>query len=185
MLISPTEPLRLEPAQCWLARIPAGANLRAAACGTGAGAALFTWAAHDPFEQLSDAYTFMELRRVRPRVGDLLYSTLRRPIISVERDDPGESIDLLLHDVYWQRAHYVSALSQLAKQQSILAPKLQDWPYPANLFAQTRIHSDGSLVAELDISAAGAVIELMAKFDLIAGLIVAAQRASPIEISIS
>jgi uncharacterized protein YcgI (DUF1989 family) len=185
MLIPPIVLMRLEPGQCWLARLSAGTTLRVEACSIGAGAALFAWAAHDPFEQLSDAYTFMELRRVRPRVGDLLYSTLRRPIMSVERDDTGESIDLLVHDIYWQRAHYVSMLSPLAKQQSVSAPELQDWPYPANLFAQTRIQSDGSLVTELGTAPAGTVIEVIAKFDVFVGLIVAAQRSSPIEISIS
>jgi len=188
MSISPSvrfAPLRLEPTQCWLASVPAGATLRAEACVAGAGAALLAWASYDPFEQLSEAYTFMELRRVRPRVGDTLYSTLRRPMFSVQRDDIGESIDLLLHDIYWLRTHYVATLSQQAKQQSLAAPDPPDWPYPINLFAQTLIHSDGSLIANLGTSVTGALIELTAKFDVVVGLLVAAQRPSPIEIPLT
>jgi Domain of unknown function (DUF1989) len=107
--------------------------------GPGAGAAFFAWAQRDPFEQFSDAYTFMELRWARPRVGDSLYSTLRRPIVTIQRDDAGQSVDLLRHDVWWLRDQYVCLLSKEAAARSVPAPELPDWPFAVNLFARTLV----------------------------------------------
>src|ERR1700730_2685097 len=88
----------LSPSQTWLDVIAAGSRIGFCARGPGAGVVMFAWSYADPDEQLSDAYTFMELRQVCPRVGDQLYSTFRRPMLSVLRDDPGQSVDLLRHD---------------------------------------------------------------------------------------
>ena len=47
------------------------------------GACLFAWSSSDSFDQLSDAYTFMELRRAWPQVKDRLFSTCRRPLLEI------------------------------------------------------------------------------------------------------
>ena len=110
------------------------------------GAAIFTWSLTDPYEQLSDAYTFMELRRARPSVGDDLYSTLRRPMLSLERDDAGHGIDLLRHDCWWPRDTCRDALAKQAKASGIPSPLQHDWPYALNVFARTRIGQGGNLI---------------------------------------
>ena len=77
-------PHTLSASQTWLDVVRAGSLLGFTARGPGVGAAIFAWSHVDPYEQLSDAYTFMELRRVSPAVGDQLYTTLRRPMLSVD-----------------------------------------------------------------------------------------------------
>ena len=71
--------------QAWAGLLPAGGTVDITAAATGAGVAWFAWSVADPFEQVSDAYTFMELRKTHPRVGDALFSTLRRPRLQQPR----------------------------------------------------------------------------------------------------
>jgi uncharacterized protein YcgI (DUF1989 family) len=172
----------LAPSQSWLANIPAGMKLGFEARGPGAGAAFFAWAHRDPFEQLSDAYTFMELRWARPRVGDSLYSTLRRPILTIQRDDAGQSVDLLRHDVWWPREEYVCLLSKEAAARSFPAPELRDWPFAVNLFARTLVGADGTLMTDVSAAVDGARIELITGFEVVVGVIAAGQRSPAIEV---
>ena len=174
----------LAPSQSWLASIPAGVRLGFEARGPGAGAAFFAWAQRDPFEQLSDAYTFMELRRAHPRVGDRLYSTLRRPIVTIQRDEAGQSIDLLRHDAWWPRDQYVCLLSKEAAARSLPAPELPDWPFAVNLFARTLVGADGMLTADASAVVDGAKIELITGFDVVIGVIAAGQRSPAIEVTV-
>ena len=174
----------LAPSQSWLASIPAGMKLGFEARGPRAGAAFFAWAQRDPFEQLSDAYTFMELRWARPRVGDSLYSTLRRPIVTIQRDDAGESVDLLRHDVWWPREQYVCLLAKEAAARSFPAPELRDWPFAVNLFARTLVGTDGGLMTDVSDVMDGARIELITGFELVVGVIAAGQRSPAIEVTV-
>ena len=168
----------LSASQIWLDVVPAGSRLDLTAHGPGAGAAIFSWSLADPYEQLSDAYTFMELRRVRPAVGDQLYSTLRRPMISVERDDTDRGIDLLRHDYWWPRDKCLDALAQQATANAIPAPVGRDWPYALNLFARTRISENGDLIDDPVETKEGDCIALRAKFDVVVA-VMAAGTVSP------
>jgi uncharacterized protein YcgI (DUF1989 family) len=174
----------LAPSQSWLASIPAGMKLGFEARGPGVGAAFFAWAQRDPFEQLSDAYTFMELRWARPRVGDSLYSTLRRPIVTIQRDDARQSVDLLRHDVWWSREQYVCLLSKEAAARSFPAPDLRDWPFAVNLFARTLVGTDGMLMTDVSAAVDGARIELITGFEVVVGVIAAGSRSPAIEVTV-
>jgi uncharacterized protein len=175
----------LSASQIWLDIVPAGSRIGFKARGPGVGAAIFSWSSADPYEQLSDAYTFMELRRIRPTVGDQFYSTLRRPILSVERDDSGHSIDLLRHDWWFPRAQCLDALVEEAKAKSIPAPFRRDWPYAVNIFARTRIGDDGDLVDDPIVATDGSHIEFGVKLDVVVAVLAAGISSSVIDVYVS
>jgi uncharacterized protein YcgI (DUF1989 family) len=174
----------LSGSEAWLDILPAGSRIEFTAQRSAVGAAMFAWALADPYEQLSDAHTFMELRKVRPVVGDHFYSTLRRQIIAVDRDDVGEGIDLLRHDYWWPRDKCLDTLVEQAKSGSIPAPSRQNWPYAVNLFARTLIGDDGELTDDPVTPTGGDRIALRVKFDIVAAVMVAGTTAPAIEIRI-
>jgi uncharacterized protein YcgI (DUF1989 family) len=178
-------PCKLSASQSWVDVVRAGSWIELTADGPGSGAAIFAWSIADPYEQLSDAYTFMELRRVRPAVGDLLYSTLRRPMISVERDDTGHGIDLLRHDVWWPRDKCLDTLIVQAKASAIAAPLRRDWPYAVNIFARTQIGEDGSLLDDPVETRQGDRIALGAKFDIAVAVMAAGTASLTLDIQVN
>ena len=178
-------PHTLSASQTWLGIVRAGSRLGFNARGPGVGAAIFSWSHADPYEQLSDAYTFMELRRVRPAVGDQFYSTLRRPILSLARDDSGHSIDLLRHDCWWPRARCLDALVEEAKVKSILAPLRRDWPYAVNIFARTRVGDNGDLIDDPVVTMEGSHIEFVVEFDVVVAVMAAGMSSPAIDIYVS
>jgi uncharacterized protein YcgI (DUF1989 family) len=175
-------PHTLSASQTWLDVVRAGSVLGFKVRSPGAGAAIFAWSHVDPYEQLSDAYTFMELRGVWPAVGDKFYTTLRRPILSVMRDDPGHSIDVLRHDYWWSRARCLDALVEQAKAKAIPAPLKRDWPYAVNIFARTRIGENGDLLDDPVGAIEGSRIELIVKFDMVVAVMAAGTSSPAIDI---
>ncbi len=175
----------LSALQTWLDIVPAGSRIGFKARGPGVGAAIFSWSHADPYEQLSDAYTFMELRRIRPAVGDQFYSTMRRPILSLERDDSDHSIDLLRHDYWLPRAQCLDALVEEAKAKSIPAPFRRDWPYAVNIFARTRVIDDGDLVDDPIVTTDGSQIEFAVRFDVVIAVMAAGISSPVIDVYVS
>jgi uncharacterized protein YcgI (DUF1989 family) len=154
--------------------VAAGSRIAFSASGPGAGAAVFVWSSTDPYEQLSDAYTFMELRKVRPDVGDHLFSTLRRPILTVVRDDLEHSIDLLRHDHWYPRGVCLDHLGEMAKAKSVRSPLTRDWPYAINIFARTLVSDDGILTDAAVGTSEGSRVEFVARFDVVVAVLTAA-----------
>jgi uncharacterized protein YcgI (DUF1989 family) len=182
---SKLSPHTLSASQTWLDIVRAGSRLGFRARGPWVGAAIFVWSHADPFEQLSDAYTFMELRRIRPAVGDQFYTTLRRPILSLVRDDSGYSIDLLRHDRWWPRARCLDALVEETKAKAIPAPLRRDWPYAVNIFARTRVGDDGDLIDDPVVTMDGSHIEFIVKFDVVVAVMAAGISSPAIDIYVS
>jgi uncharacterized protein YcgI (DUF1989 family) len=176
------EPCTLFASQTWLGIVPAGSVIGFKARGPRVGAAIFSWSHADPYEQLSDAYTFMQLRRVRPGAGAQLYSTLRRPMLDVRRDDVGHGVDLLRHDFWWPRAQCLDALVEKAKIKAVPAPLRRDWPYAVNLFARTRIGDNGTLIDDPVATMEGSRIEFIAKFDIVVAVMPAGTSSPAIDV---
>jgi uncharacterized protein YcgI (DUF1989 family) len=160
--------------EAWVVTVAAGSRIAFTASGPGAGAAAFVWSSTDPYEQLSDAYTFMELRKVRPEVGDHLFSTLRRPILTVVRDDLEHSIDLLRHNHWHPRSFCLNHLGEVAKAKSVRSPLTRDWPYAINIFARTLVSDDGILTDAEVCTSEGSRVELVARCDVVAAILTAA-----------
>jgi hypothetical protein len=156
------QPLRA--GQAWAGKLPAGGTIEMVAAAPGAGVAWFAWSSTDPFEQVSDAYTFMELRQTHPRVGDCLFSTLRRPLLTLLRDDVSPGLDLLRHDAWFARETALELLG--AATPALPCPLAADWPFALNVFARTMITPDGRLVPQPALAYPGAAVTLRAAADL-------------------
>ena len=165
---------RLSSGQVFACLVEAGTRLSIKTLADSSGACLFAWSAADPFEQLSDAYTFMELRRVWPRVKDHLFSTCRRPLFEILSDSASPAIDLLRHDAWMRRKHMLEIIGGFFHPaQEFPAPSQHAWPFPVNLFARTRMDPDGVLTAVPEIARRNYQIQLRAITDLVVVLIAA------------
>lgn len=157
----------LRPGEFRALLLPAGAELSVSLMQDGAGAAMLGWAAGDTFEQVSDAYTFMELRRTHPRAGDALFSTLRRPMLVLRRDDMAPGVDLLRHDAWLSRTAIVGPAAAAVKKAGLTSPGLADFPFAINLFAHTTVLPDGVLQPEPALGKLGCGIVLAAAVTVI------------------
>ena len=165
---------RLSSGQVFASLIGAGTRLSIETLADSSGACLFAWSAADPFDQLSDAYTFMELRRVWPQVKDRLFSTCRRPVFEILSDSASPAIDLLRHDAWMTRKHMLETIGRFFRPAEEFPVPAQDaWPFPINLFARTRMDRDGVLTAVPEVARRNHQIQLRAITDLAVVLIAA------------
>ncbi|MBV8226501.1 MAG: DUF1989 domain-containing protein [Verrucomicrobia bacterium] len=165
---------RLSSGQVFASLVGAGTRLSIKTLADSSGACLFAWSAADPFDQLSDAYTFMELRRVWPQVKDCLFSTCRRPLFEILADSASPAIDLLRHNAWMKRKHMLETIGGfLHPAEEFSAPVQHAWPFPVNLFARTRMDRDGVLTSVPEVARRDHQIQLRAMTDLAVVLIAA------------
>jgi len=125
-------------------------------------------------ERLSMEHTRTAIGRLIPRVGDVLVSSERRPLLTVVADSSPGIHDTLIascdparyrqlgHSGYHDNCHdnFVAALGELG----LSAPPL---PAPLNLFMNVQWSSDGSLRFEPPRSRPGDLVRLRAETDVI------------------
>jgi uncharacterized protein YcgI (DUF1989 family) len=170
---------RLSSGQVFASLIKAGARLSVKTLADSSGACLFAWSASDPFDQLSDAYTFMELRRAWPRVKDRLFSTCRRPILELLSDSASPAVDLLRPNVWMTRERVLETVKRFFQPtEGFPMPSQHSWPFPVNLFARTRVDRDGALTAVYEAARQNHQIQLRAVADLAVVLIAASHGIS-------
>jgi uncharacterized protein YcgI (DUF1989 family) len=154
--------------------VPAGGAVRIV--NTHGSQVVDTWALALPdlAEWLSMEHTRVALGRLRPRAGDLLYSSHRRPMLSfVDDTSPGVHDTLIAAcdraryrelgaDGYHDncRDNFVRALAELGHSRSSV-------PCPLNLFMNVRWTEAGSLHFEPPSSRPGDHVTLRAEMDLV------------------
>lgn len=147
------------------------------------------WALCPPVftEHMSMEHTRVALGRLVPRVGDVLYSSERRPLMTLAGDtSPGihdtlmASCDaaryrLLGHRGYHDNCHdnFNAALRELG----ISPPPL---PAPFNLFMNVPWTADGALRFEAPLSRPGDLVRLRAETDLIVVMSACPQDLTPV-----
>jgi uncharacterized protein len=135
-----------------------------------------TWAlcSSDLAEHLSMEHTRTSLGRMIPRVGDSLFSSTRRPLLTLVADtSPGihdtliascdaERYRMLGHVGYHDNCHdnFIAALAELG----LTAPPV---PAPLNLYMNVPWSPDGALRFEEPRSRPGDLVRLRAETDLI------------------
>ena len=170
---------RLFSGQVFASSIEAGSRLSIKTLADSSGGCLFAWSVSDPFDQLSDAYTFMELRRAWPHVKDRLFSTCRRPILEILSDSASPAIDLLRPNAWMTREHALETVRRcLQPSEEFPMPSQHAWPFPINLFARTRVDRDGVLTGISDVARQDHQIQLRAIADLAVVLIAVSHRVS-------
>jgi uncharacterized protein YcgI (DUF1989 family) len=168
----------LSSGQIFASLVGAGTRIFVKTLADSSGACLFAWSASDPFDQLSDAHTFMELRRAWPRVKDRLFSTCRRPLLEILSDSASPAIDLLRHDAWMPRQRVLEIIRRLQPDKDFPAPGPDDWPFSINLFARTQVDREGALTNDPEAARGGLQIQLRAITDIALVLIGASHGIS-------
>jgi uncharacterized protein YcgI (DUF1989 family) len=175
--------------QIFASVVGAGTRIFVKTLADSSGACLFAWSAADPFDQLSDAHTFMELRRAWPRVKDRLFSTCRRPLLEILSDSASPAIDLLRHDAWIPRQQMLEIIGRLQPDKEFPAPGQLDWPFSINLFCRTQVDREGALTNIPEAGRGGHQIQMRAMTDIALVLIGAShdvsKRMAVIEVSFS
>jgi uncharacterized protein YcgI (DUF1989 family) len=179
----------LSSGQIFASLVGAGTRISFKTLADSSGACLFAWSASDPFDQLSDAHTFMELRRAWPRVKDRLFATCRRPLLEILSDSAAPAIDLLRHDAWMTRQRMLEIIGRWHPDKEFPAPGQHDWPFSINLFARTQVDRDGALTNIPEAARGGHQIQMRAVTDIALVLIGAShdvsKRMAVIEVSFS
>jgi len=137
-------------------------------------AVLFACRAEEHGEWLSPAHTWSRTHCLRPRAGDELLSSARRPLLLFLEDGADGIHDMLVpacDDELYARlgaeAGHRSCAGNLREALQELAVRTPGVPAPVNFFASTMVGEDGSLVHASAAVAEGAHVLLEALTDLI------------------
>jgi uncharacterized protein len=135
-----------------------------------------TWAfnAGDLGEALSAEHTRSALQRLVPRVGDSLWSSRFRPIMTVVEDRSPGVHDLLVSACSAERYARLGApghrscgdnLTEALASLGLVLPGRQ--PGPFNVFERVMIGADGALLIVPPVARPGDSLTLRAEFDLV------------------
>ena len=168
----------LSSGQIFASLVGAGTRISVKTLADSSGACLFAWSASDPFDQLSDAHTFMELRRAWPRVKDRLFSTCRRPLLEILSDSASPAIDLLRHDAWMTRQQMLEIIGRIQPDKEFPTPGQHGWPFSINLFARTQVDREGALTSVPEAARGGHQIQMRAITDIALVLVGASHGVS-------
>ena len=133
------------------------------------------WAidANDFDHFLSPPHTWIHLGRIQPRIGDELVTNQRKPIVTITDDDVGWH-DMLAPACDRQRyERYYGVKGHRNCHDNFLdVMHKRDWghrlvPQPFNLFMNTFVESDGTLLIREPVSKSGDKITMNARMSLI------------------
>jgi hypothetical protein len=133
------------------------------------------WAidANDFDHILSPPHTWIHLGRIQPRIGDELVTNQRKPIFTIISDDVGWH-DMLAPACDRQRyeRYYGVKGHRNCHDNFLEVMGKSDWgnrlvPQPFNLFMNTFVESDGTLLIRDPISKSGDKITMIARMSLI------------------
>jgi hypothetical protein len=122
---------------------------------------------------LSPPHTWIHLGRIQPRIGDELVTNQRKPIFTIIADDVGWH-DMLAPACDRQRyeRYYGVKGHRNCHDNFLEVMGKHDWgnrlvPQPFNLFMNTFVESDGTLIIQDPISKSGDKIAMIARMSLI------------------
>lgn len=170
----PTEQLVLEARQGIAVSLAAGEQLRIV--NTHGGQVVDTWAlnASDPSEHLSMPHTRAALLKLVPRLGDNLFSSLRRPLLTLVEDTSPGVHDTLIAACDPERYRQLGAedghASCAQNFKDALARRglrVEAVPAPLNLFMRIPWRADGALEFLPSPARPGDYVTLAAAIDAI------------------
>jgi uncharacterized protein YcgI (DUF1989 family) len=148
-----------------------------------------TWAfnADDLAEFMSMEHSRSHILKVIPKVGDVMRTNKRRPILTFIEDTSGGIHDLLMSacDVYRYEGlgctgYHDNCTDNLHAGMRELGLTAPETPSPLNLFMNIPVHGDGSLSFDPPVSTPGSYVLLRAEMDLIIAFSACPQDLLPI-----
>ena len=155
-------------------RLAAGARLRITTPKGRQAADFFAYNALNPREWLSPPHSWVTTFSIKPRVGDVLISRFRRPMVRLVADGAGGCHDMMIaacdqfrYEFFGHQGPHASCAENLQVAMRRLGYEIDVVPQPVNFFTHTRIEPDGRLVSPPNPVEPGAYVELEALMELI------------------
>lgn len=148
-----------------------------------------TWAfsAGDIAEFMSMEHSRGAMLRLNPRVGDILRSNRRRPMLTLIEDTSGGVHDTLIaacdryrYEQLGHVGHYDNCTDNLAQALAELGLAAPKTPSPLNLFMNIPVHDDQTISFEAPVSKPGSYVSLRAEMDLVIAFSACPQDLVPI-----
>ena len=134
----------------------------------------FAYSAGNVGEWLSPMHTWVTTFSIKPRVGDVLLSRFRRPMLEVTEDGAGGMHDMMLaacdqarYEHFGHVGPHASCSENLRNAMQRLGYNIDVIPQPINFFTHTHILEDGKLISPPNKVPPGAYVEMRALMDLI------------------
>ncbi len=134
----------------------------------------FAFNAHSVGEWLSPPHSWVTTFSVKPRVGDVLISRFRRPMVKVVADTAEGCHDMMIaacdqfrYEFFGHKGPHASCSENLRIAMRREGYEIDVVPQPVNFFTNTLIEPDGRLVSPPNPVKSGAYIEVEALMDLI------------------
>jgi uncharacterized protein YcgI (DUF1989 family) len=154
--------------------VPMGARIRVTTPKGRQAADFFAFNAANPREWLSPPHSWVTTFSVKPRLGDVLISRFRRPMVKLVADGAAGCHDMMIaacdqfrYEFFGHHGPHGSCAENLQVAMRRLGHEIDVIPQPVNFFTNTRIEPDGRLVSPPNPVAPGAYVELEALMDLI------------------
>jgi uncharacterized protein YcgI (DUF1989 family) len=141
--------------------VPMGARIRVTTPKGRQAADFFAFNAANPREWLSPPHSWVTTFSVKPRLGDVLISRFRRPMVKLVADGAAGCHDMMIAACDQFRYEFFGHHGPHGSCEIDVIPQ------PVNFFTNTRIEPDGRLVSPPNPVAPGAYVELEALMDLI------------------
>jgi uncharacterized protein YcgI (DUF1989 family) len=148
-----------------------------------------TWAfnAEDLAEFMSMEHSRSQILKVIPKIGDIMRTNKRRPILTFLEDTSGGIHDLLVsacdryrYEGLGCKEYHDNCTDNLHAGMGELGLKAPETPSPLNLFMNIPVHADGSLSFDPPVSTPGSYVVLRAEMDLIIAFSACPQDMLPI-----
>lgn len=148
-----------------------------------------TWAFNrtDLDEFMSMEHSRPQLLHIIPKVGDLLLTNKRRPILTIVKDTSGGIHDTLMaacdryrYELLGVSGHHDNCTDNLAAAMARLGLKVPETPSPLNLFMNIPVHPDGSVSFDPPVSTPGSYVSMRAEMDLVIAFSACPQDLLPI-----
>jgi len=148
-----------------------------------------TWAfsSQDVDEWLSMEHSRVALSRIVPRVGDILLSNRRRPMLCLIEDTTPGNHDTLMaacdarrYELLGAVGHHDNCSDNLHAALRAMAMNTRIVPCPLNLFMHVPWSGDGRLSFERPTSAPGQYVSLRAECELVVALSACPQDMNPV-----
>jgi uncharacterized protein YcgI (DUF1989 family) len=148
-----------------------------------------TWAFNrrDLGEFMSMEHSRATMRRLIPRVADVLLTNRRRPILTLTADDSGGVHDTLIaacdryrYEELGCAGYHDNCTDNLARALAELGLAPPETPSPLNLFMNIPWTTDGALAFEPPVSTPGSAVMLRAEMDLVIAFSACPQDVLPI-----
>jgi uncharacterized protein len=134
----------------------------------------FAYNAASVGEWLSPMHSWVTTFCLKPRVGDVLLSRFRRPMLQLVEDGAGGVHDMLIaacdqfrYEFFGHQGPHASCSENLKVAMRRIGFEIDVVPQPINFFTHTRVEPDGRLVSPPNPVPPGAYVELEALIDLI------------------